>query len=448
MSTLKLSLGILGVAAGLFSSCGPVSGTGGTGTSGTSSSSSGSTAVGYTFAVTTAGDDDPYSRGGLGLAVSATGEVAIAYYVDLPNTMTWVCTTPFDTKDVPYTRLRLTRSTGTTFTTTTVEDVRSEEGVSLAFNSAGQLWGAYGGGEAGTGYCGASDLVVGNLDNGPGAVVATTSANGGMCRLMQNSCNSGNVVGRFPSLVFDDTDQPVVAFKDIHFGFSQETDLDGADLELMVGSMRTTVDESSGAGEFSVAFMADGRPAVAHVVTANHVFDGNVNWPAGVWLAWLQEDGTWQRDLVDSRVPRNQIGAAWHPTQGFAVAFQAPGSDEQDLIVSTSTDGLAWVADEVDFLGSVGQTPAVAFNETQLLVAYRICASPDTGNTQDCPPEEDGVRLATRQAGQWYKDLVYRNEERLEGTDIRMALTADGLPVIAFKDQGNGQVKVARGSRK
>ncbi|MEW5850132.1 MAG: hypothetical protein AB2A00_15185 [Myxococcota bacterium] len=390
------------------------------------------------------GPDDPSGNGGLGLAVSDSGEISVLYFIDLETTQE--CVTNFDTKQVAESQLKLARGDGETFTVSVVDTTRSADGVSAAYDNNGNLQVAYVGGPNGTGSCAASDLLLASYTGASPAIstLAADSAGSGTCRLQQNACNTGNVVGRFVSLAFNDDNQRFISFQDTHFDFSVETDFEGADLEVLVDGTRYTVDDSSGAGNQGSMFVGEGgRAAVAHVVIVDHTFEGEEK-AKGVWLAQQNEDNTWESVLVDGNVvPTNQIGGAFHATRGYAIAYQHPV--DKDLLLATSVDGTTWNKTQVDRLGNVGATPAVAFHGDRIVIAYNACSgAQDTGG--NCNPARDGVRLAVEDNGEWNVQTVFNDPDFIEGTDVRMAVASDNSLVVAFKSQGTRKVKVVRGT--
>lgn len=394
------------------------------------------------------GPDDPATQGGLSLAVSASGEIAVMYFVSLSSVQS--CTTNVDTHNVPESELKLAYAPdeATGFSVSSVERTRSADGVSVTYTPSGNMLAWYAGGMNGTGTCASSDLMQAAF-NGTTPTITTIAQDGNvggfMCRIIQNGCNRGNVIGKFPQVLTSAAGNVYGVSQDTHFGFAVQVDFEGSDLEAFVDGTPMTVDDSSGAGNFNVLMLAAGeRPAVAHVQIKEHTFDNNLFKPKGLWLAVQEEDGTWTSNHIAETIPTNQIGAAWHPTLGYAVAYQEPTA--LDLYVSTSVDGVTWAHERVDNLGSVGSTPSVAFSADTLVVAYGQCTSGNDSGTA-CVPAHDGVRLVWRNGTAWKYATVHNTDEFLEGSDVRMALTASGDPVVAFKSQGTRKVMVCRGRR-
>ncbi|MBI5496541.1 MAG: hypothetical protein HY904_16080 [Deltaproteobacteria bacterium] len=426
--------------------CGPV-GPGGTSSSSSSSSSSGSAGITFTFGeAEPVGPDDPSTAGGLAVAVHPTsGEVNVLYFVQLTSTQT--CTTNLNTQQIPESDLRLARGNAANgFTQSSVDHPRSADGVAATFDAAGNLVVVYTGGMNGSGICSASDLVQAVL-SGTGAPAITTLApdgnTGATCRSIQNACNRGDVVGRFPRVAFLSDGTRVVSTQDTHYGFSEQSDRRGADLEVMVGGAMETVDESSGAGYGGWLFLADGLPAVVHSHIADQTFTSGPT-QKGVWLARRDAAGVWTSVLVDGTVvTEDPLSAAWHPQKGYALAWQDPVGN--DLVIATSADGTAWTNEVVDSLGRVGAYPSLAFSHDTLVVAYYVCNGPtDTGG--NCVPAKDGVRFAWKAEDGWHFKMIYNNEEALGGTDVKVALDGAGNPVVAFKSQGTRRVMVVTGS--
>jgi hypothetical protein len=397
----------------------------------------------------TVGPDDPSRNGGLALARNGA-EISVLYFVDLTSTQT--CTTPLSPpRELPESEIRLARAPNRDdgFTVRPVVRTRSADGVAAAYNPAGLLTALFAGGENGTGSCAASDLMQAEIPVTGMPTVTTVAADGNttaMCLSIQNACNQGNVIGRFPQLLFAQDGTRLGCSMDTHFGFSQQSDLDGSDLEVLVGAGLVTVDNSTGAGNHASMFVAEeGRPAVAHVQIKEHTFSQIGLKKRGIWLARQKADLTWENILVAEVLPTNQIGAAYHPQRGYAVAYQDPNG--RDLHVVTSVNGTTWTDEPVDVLGDVGSTPAVGFSGSALVVAYGACSGPNDPQGA-CVPERDGVRLAWRDGGPWNFQDVANDEEFLEGTDIRMVMDAQGNPTIAFQSQGKRRVQVVRGTRR
>jgi hypothetical protein len=444
---MKHKLSTLAFCLAGTTACGPVGGR--------SSSSSGAVAdagaggFGLTFgAAEVVGPDDPSANGGLALALASSGEVSVAYFVDLTSTQ--LCVTNLNMQQIAESELKVARGTSNPddgFTLLSLDHPRSSSGVGAAYDSAGVLNVAYTGGMNGSLACFASDLMLATLPAGGATATLTNMAdngnNGTVCNAIQGACNKGDVIGQFPSVAFMPDGTRVVSTIDRHFGISEQTDKQETDLEVFVGGVDETPSNNMGNGYQGHLFMANGLANVVHVQIWDHVYT-NISQTSGVWLSRRKADATWEHIQVDAtKIPTNQISGAWHPTQGYAVAYEDPVAE--DLWVATSPDGVTWTKENVDQLGRVGRTPSVGWSGEHVVVAYGACnAVTDLGGT--CNPAHDGVKVAFKDAGQWHVKPVYNNEEQIEGSDVRMVMDPNGNPTIAFKSQGTRKVMVVRGT--
>src|SRR5205807_2352474 len=94
--------------------------------------------------------------------------------------------------------------------------------------------------------CGASDAILARRAAGQWTLstVAADSAappafmeDATQCAAGQNQCNVGDVVGEWPALGFFGA-EPALAYRDIHFGFTQDDEL-RSDLDIAYGGLHS-----------------------------------------------------------------------------------------------------------------------------------------------------------------------------------------------------------------
>lgn len=334
-------------------------------------------------------------------------------------------------------------------------DLVSATAVSLAFDPLSRPSVAFMGGAETAFICGGTDLLLATK-SGQGWDVITADANGtatpvfqedaDACARFQDTCNAAGadgVVGQWPALVFSGTD-PVIAFRDTHFGFAQD-DEEKSDLELWWNGARSTLDATWGGGIYTA--LAAGAGGTLYAAHANRF---QTQFGDGIWV--FRHDGAWSRQKVSDTL---EVG----PRLGLAVSGAKVGLvyhalGDQKLRYLEAADGTAWGNEEtVDQSGNTGRSPSLAFSPDGLpAISYHYCGPFDPGG-DDCPQGEDELRYALKEDGRWRYVTVEETRGGVEGEYTSLTFDAEGQPVIAYQavffDPSDGtvsrQLRVSRG---
>jgi hypothetical protein len=330
-------------------------------------------------------------------------------------------------------------------TVVTSQPYTSPTGVGLAFDSMGNPGIAFTGVGAppASERCGANDAFLATATGGTfGAPVQVSngSQSGGLIAAQagncsQNVCNLGDVTGWWPALAFDPNDQPLMAYRDVHYGFSADDLTNNCDLEFAEGSggkySVLTIDVSRGGGEYNrVAITPAGLPAVLHFSTGSMpgVYVNQATTLGS--LADQAADGGWSSEQIFSGQVGPQLGFGINAQGLFGAAYF--DSDASELFYVESSDGSTWSTPQpVDTTGLTGQYPSLAFDPSgEPAIAYYRCS----GNHADtqCDATQDGLYLARRASGAWKAVVVHADPNVLDGLYPALAF-AGGKAVIAFQ---------------
>src|SRR5690606_20662690 len=150
---------------------------------------------------------------------------------------------------------------------TEIELVGRPTGLSLAFEPGGAPLVAFMGGVQAEFRCGATVSAI--ASRGPGGWTQEIIDEEGdvpamvfeedveHCANYQNACNLGGVVGLWPALgIFEG--QPILAYRDIHFGFGVDAE-EKSDLQLYWRGGLITAEAVSGAGSFTRLVVDDAQ---------------------------------------------------------------------------------------------------------------------------------------------------------------------------------------------
>jgi hypothetical protein len=330
-------------------------------------------------------------------------------------------------------------------TVVTSQPYTDPTGVGLAFDSMGNPGIAFTGVGAppASERCGANDAFLttatGGIFGEPVQVSNGSMSNeqvtsqAGNCS--QNVCNLGDVTGWWPALAFDPSDQPLMAYRDVHYGFSDDDLTQSCDLELAEGGGSTysvlTIDVSRGGGEYNrVAITPAGLPVVLDFSTGSMpgVYVNQTTTLGS--LADQAADGGWSSEQIFSGHVGPQLGFGINAQGQFGVAYF--DSDISELFYIESSDGSTWSTPQpVDTNGLTGQYPSLAFDPIgEPAIAYYRCSGNHADKT--CDATQDGLYLARRTSGAWSTVAVHADPNVLDGLYPALAL-AGGKAVIAFQ---------------
>lgn len=394
------------------------------------------------------------------VARAADGTLGVAFFRKTPMS-TARCTKegldkgPVDQWEVMYSESRGGMADFSAPERVALVGLQALSGLALAFDDASRPAVAYMGGEDGFQRCGGTDLLL-SRKTGASWVEATIDGDGNAtpffpedaaaCTASQNVCNTGDVVGEWPALAFVGG-QPVLAYRDIHFGPAMN-DADNSDVELSWGGQRSTIDATWGGGTYNrMVVGSDGRVHVAHWSR----FDG----PRGDGIFVLSgTQGAWTRIRVTNG---GDVGySVGFAGSGTKLGLTYHAADEQKLRYVEAPDSATWGAPEVvDQSGNTGLTPALAYDGAGApAIAFHACGPYMMGST-DCPQDKDALRFASKASGTWKKMDVQTNSGGVEGVFTTLVFDAAGQPVIVYQatyfdpieNTVSRQLKVARGKR-
>jgi hypothetical protein len=318
-------------------------------------------------------------------------------------------------------------------------------GVGLAFDSQGNAGIAYTGVGAMPAMerCGGNDSFLVKASAGTfGAPVQVSqgsmsdglvASQAGNCS--QGVCNEGDVTGWWPALAFDPSDNPFMAYRDVHFGFAVSDLTAKCDVELAEGQGGNfsvlTVDVSRGGGQYNrLAFTPQGLPVVAQYNTGGR---------PGVYV---------DQALVGGSVTAQAAAGGWTSSQPFSgqigpqlgfginskglMALAYFDATANRLFYIESNDGSTWSAPAaVDNDGLTGQYPSLAFDPSgNPAIAYYRCSA-NMSLTQ-CDPAQDGLYLARRMGGTWSVQTVHADSSVSDGLYPALAFV-NGHAAIAFQ---------------
>ena len=295
-------------------------------------------------------------------------------------------------------------------------------------------------------YCGASD--VGYYTRGPDGVWTAEVAveESGEAETGEEASDFGSVVGYWASVAWDASGQPAIAYKDVHAGSIQFDDFNRADLELAwrqaSGAWTALpVDFGTGAGDYTaLAFGADGHPVVVYhnptqdLISSEH----------GLWAAHSDDGGeTWVRVQLHAGVVTERPSVATDPSDGrLWVAWYDPDDGLPRLAQLVDVEAFESLSEgwDLDHSGiadpqyDAGIHPSLAFDpQGRLNVAYRRCGLAAAGTVGGCDPDHDAVVLATREDGEWEREVVETGETGDCGMHVGLAFRADGSITVAFQ---------------
>lgn len=307
-------------------------------------------------------------------------------------------------------------------------------------------------------YCGVNDM---GLMTRQGAMWQTETAvtSSGDAATGEPGSDFGEVVGYFPSLAFDSSGQPAIAYKDVHSGSIQSDDRRRADLELawrQGNSWRAIpVDFGQGAGNYNqLRFDAQNRPTIAYYMPTESLEQNR----QGIWVTRSEDDGaTWPRvqlyNQSTSERPSMAIDNDGKPHVVFYHAnkgYPSLASLEDAAEFESSSKG--WKLQDIgDSRFDEGYSPSMAIGpDGQLAVAYYRCTK-STGTLGDCTTEDDALIFAFEDNGEWTREVVDEGDVGgYCGSKPSLTFDADGYAVIAYRCEveANGtlqsQIKLAR----
>jgi hypothetical protein len=380
---------------------------------------------------------------------------------------------------------------GSAWHTEDVADYSSElnSGISLLFDGNTPVL-AYLGGADASQCCGGSDLITARRGGGGGwtptiSVAMSSEATAGAdCPVMQGLCDTGDLVGLWPSMAKAPDGKLGVVWRDLHLCYAQ-TDQDMSDLEYAEGANFGTkrwVDLGRGSGDFnSLAFGPDGAPAVATYNGKNGAIYFS-RWTNGAWDPPPPPQGENQCAVnalctqnlqdscpdgqvcianrcsnliscVDGILPDGSISLAIDPQGRYLVAYF--DLNKKNLAIAHSTDGRHWTRGVIDGDGATGMSPKLMFDPISGMpeVVYYRCSDYNP-NSLNCNRNQDGVKFAIFTGkypdelgvqAKWKKTNVSRDNVAFDGRHLSAGVLPDGTVGVAYSynwtDPGTNEPK-------
>ena len=311
-------------------------------------------------------------------------------------------------------------------------DLLAPPGLSLAFDQNGEPAVAFVGGTEALRRCGASDLLLARRSGGAwntttlavdstGRPVFTEDQD--QCAAGQDQCNLGDVVGEWSSITFMGGD-PLVAFRDIHFGFTQDDEL-RSDVELYWQGVMT-LDAGWGGGTYARIVVRDGRPIIVHA----NAFPSTYG--SGIWML-THNEAEWIRTKISPDVDIGyRLGLA---VTGDRLGLAYHAKADQKLIYYESDDASTWRREVVDTSGNTGFSPWLVFDARgDPAISFHHCGRYDP-RSPDCEAGTDSLRFAYRKGGKWTTMQIDAATERtgFDGHYTALAFDGGGNAIIAYQ---------------
>jgi hypothetical protein len=283
--------------------------------------------------------------------------------------------------------------------------------------------------------CGGSDMMTTTRPAGGafGAPVTILTGSGGTtlatsqaAACVQGVCSKGDTTGMWPSVAYDKSGTPSIAFQDVHFGFAKD-DFGKSDAEFSRGAELLTIDVAKGGGYYNrLAYRADGKAVLGHYNQQGDATD------VGLWVNNELSSTDWSRTFVASPLLNGPFGFDVSASGTYAFAYYDTGAKKLQYIESTD-NGATWTAPtDVDTDGDVGRFPSLAFApDGEPAVSYYRCNDFDP-NKNSCDPNRDGLRYAHRKAGKWNVSVVSSVASISDGMNSWLAFVG-GKAVIAYQ---------------
>lgn len=293
-------------------------------------------------------------------------------------------------------------------------------------------------------YCGSNDVGLYSR-TGPGSwSVETAVADSGEAATGLPASDYGYVVGHWPTLAFDQSGNPAIAYRDVHAGAMQGDDDRKADLELAWktgGWAHIAVDPGHGAGQFSKLLFDDqNRPVIVYVDNIEETTDN----PQGTWVARSEDGGTtWDKVRLVMGSAIDGPDAAIDDDGTLHVVYYDSRVGVPKMVTLTDDAQFTSLADgwTTEVLGDSrydeGYNPAIAVGpQGQLAIAYYRCTVATSG-LGNCDGTEDGIVFAWQEGGGWESEVIDPGATDLGtcGTYPALAFDGNGHAVAAYQCQ-------------
>lgn len=385
------------------------------------------------------------------LAVSASGQVGIAYYTVSSFQDGTMC--PTGDPPGPMSKWHLRFASGTPGAMA-VEEIESTgfhietRGLTLRYQGETPQLVAMSGDVDMTNqytsvFCGANDLYLFSKTGGTWTrtlVVANSNEAPATDECIAASASTyGWVVGVHPALAISPSGQFAIAWRDIHAGTTlQRDDTARSDLEFSLDGAFEQIDCGGAAGEYNVLAWEPSGGLVASWYTEIRSGAGEQA-REGIWVA-RRATPMWEKHRLfqGASAPRTNmavapdgtIGVVWPQAQSLRYAHIAPGRPLSEAVVET--------ASPVDM--NAGQHASLAYTADSVPVVSHYRCNRYLPDDPGCNAVEDGPVWSWREAngatGIWKtEDIEPEIDEWLCGDNTQIGVRPDGSIVVAYTCQ-------------
>lgn len=260
-------------------------------------------------------------------------------------------------------------------------------------------------------YCGGHDAVVHSRVGGTwteeAAAVDSGDANTG-----DPASDAGFVLGLWPAMTLDPAGEPVILYRDAHFGALQRDDLFRADAEIAWRRNGTWTQQMvdgarGGGGQGAILIDRAGALITFYAIPV----DTQAEDRQGLWAARRGLDGLWTRTHLSDSEVMHTVSAAVSPSGVVQVALY-DADDARARIFSLEDanqfgDPDAWTRTAVGSPSfDEGQYAALGFlSDGRRVLASRRCRRLTSAGT-DCDVNDEAIVLAIEGEDRWAYEVV------------------------------------------
>ena len=285
-------------------------------------------------------------------------------------------------------------------------------------------------------YCGAND--VGLLTPGDDEWnLETVVAESGEASTGDAASDFGSIVGYWPSIAFDADGNPAIAYRDVHAGSLQGDDLTRADLEFAWkrngGWSNLAVDWGEGAGDYNqLVFDAAGNPVILYSNPVEQTASGQL----GLWVTRTTDGGeSWEKfRLYDGKTSEGP-SIILNPTTGDVHAAYFDPTLGKAVIASLASGANfdEWSTQAVgDNRYIEGEHPSLAIDQNgHLAIAWYRCGRAGVSST--CDPQFDAIIFGWFVDDEWLFEVIDDGEEGLCGRYPNLVFTSENRGVVVYQ---------------
>jgi hypothetical protein len=364
-------------------------------------------------------------RAGRHLSLAASGStLGLAYYRDLVADVTATCpasgTTPAGPKPRPAHDLYYLHYDGAAWGTPVKVDqsIGVTYGTSTAFDASGKVFIGYLGGVMSEVECASSDAVIASSTDHKTFSKRTVASAG---------LNTGDTVGYWMSVAVDSKGADHASYKDVLFGYYEQIGKQQAspmyDSEVIGGTSGSQF--KKGGGDYtSLVFDASDQPVVAFFNPMQTGVDGGI-------LVAVKKGSSWTINPVVGGATSERLSLNTDGKGLFGVSYYEP--NKQLLRYAESAAGLTgWVDDVVDTnLTHNGEFSSLAYDSKgQPAISYYKCGKYQSAM---CELTRDALKLAWRINDTWQTWEVDTGGDNRCGSYSWLTFAPGDQPVIAYQ---------------